>query len=438
MPRMPVTELTKKVAALEARLNKKVAKTGRRVMTRVDLSPNTYFLRRPSGIMPLDIHTGGGLPAGGLTYLSGPDGAGKTFLLYKYIAMNQKLYGDKSAVALGASESAPDHFFMRKCGIQIAIPEKMIAERANERKERGLPPYTKEQLKDFRTKTVGEFELLLGEHGEEMLQNILECFKTGIFDIICLDSVSALLPEADALKDLDEGAKRAAAAGMLTRFFQYYLGGTTSGTNPTTVIFTSQVRSNSKKSEAPAHIQKYLPDFVPQGAWAAKHGKLIDILVKPGKKDKEDVVSTGMAVGSLGEMIEQEKERKKRVQIGKTVQYEVLKGKAGLHEGITGEFAFNFPGHTEQHSQDHQLTNDQRMVLVEALANGIAQEKEGLFSVYDLATMLPYPDLKDIAGRDTNERGIEHLAQMMRDDFELELRIRRMVLSAVGIECAYR
>ena len=90
--------------------------------------------------------------------------------------------------------------------------------------------------------------------------------------------MSAVLPEADASKDLDENAKRAASASMLTRFFQHYLNGTTGyfGMNPTTVIFTSQVRSNSKKAEAPAHIAKYLPDYAPQGAWAAKHGKLIE------------------------------------------------------------------------------------------------------------------------------------------------------------------
>jgi RecA/RadA recombinase len=369
------------------------------------------------------------LPAGGLTYLSGPDGAGKTFLLYKYIAMNQKLYGERSAVALAVSEAAPDHFFMRKCGVQIAIPETMLEERINERKERGLPSFTKEQLREFRSKTVGTVKLLRGAHGEELLGAVLECFDAGIFDIIALDSVSAVLPEADAGKDLDEPGKRAAAAGMLTKFFQHYLNGTTGyyGLNPTTVIFTSQVRSNSKKAEAPAHIQKYLPDYAPQGAWAAKHGKLIDILVKGGAKEKEEVKVTP---SSLGELAAQQ--RNKRVQVGKTVQYEVLKGKAGVHEGITGEFEFHFPASaTEMNDPSKLLTEDQRMVLVSAMQRGILFEREGLVTVYDLATQQPYPNLKDIAG-------INRLVDMMRADFELELMLRRAVLSAAAIECAYR
>jgi len=430
MPRMPVTDLTKKIAQLEAKLNKKPEVKGASVMTDIDQSPNTYFLRRPSGILPLDIHTGGGLPAGGLTYLSGPDGAGKTFLLYKYIAMNQRLYGDKSAVALAVSEAAPDHFFMRKCGIQIAVPERMIEERIAERKERGEIAFTKDQLKAFRSKTIGMVKLLRGAHGEELLGAMLECFETKCFDVIGLDSVSAVLPEADAGKDLDEAAKRAAAAGMLTRFFQHYLNGTTGyyGLNPTTVIFTSQVRSNSKKAEAPGHIAKYLPDYAPQGAWAAKHGKLIDILVKNGAKDKEEVKMP--AAASIAELADEK--RKKRVQVGKTIQYEVLKGKAGVHEGITGEFDFHFPANSaEMNDPSKVLTEDQRMLIVTALQSGLATEKDGFVTFYNPTDNQPYAGLKDIAG-------IDRVVQMMQTDFELELLIRRAILSSVGIECAYR
>lgn len=418
MPRMPVTELSKKVAGLEARLNRKPNVKGASVMADIDTAPNTYFLRRPSGIIPLDVDTGGGLPAGGLTYLSGPDGTGKTFLLNKYVAMNQRLYGDRSCIALGISEAAHDHFFMRRCGVQLTIPERMISELVDERKERGLPPISKEQLKEFRSKTIGQVKVLRGATGEELLDAILDCFKSKLFDLVCLDSVSACLPAADALKDLDEAAKRAAAAGMLTRFFQHYLNGTTGyyGLNPTTVIFTAQVRSNSKKAEAMAHIAKYLPDYAAQGAWAAKHGKLIDILVKPGEKEREVVNGVTPAA------VEAETNaRKKKVQVGKTVRYEVMKGKAGVHDGITGEFDFHY----------EKLTEDQRMVIAAALDIGIAFEKEGLVTFCDPSTSEPYEGLKSIAG-------IDRLIEMMKADFELELKLRRAVLTASGIHCAYR
>jgi RecA/RadA recombinase len=431
MPREQVTDLSKRVGALQTKLNRSPEVKGARVMVDIDDAPNTYFLRRPCGIMPLDIHTGGGLPAGGLTYLSGPDGAGKTFLLYKYLAMNQRLYGERSCVALAVSESAPDHFFMRKAGMQIAIPEVMIEERQNNRKNLGLPQFTKDELKLLRQKTVGQVKVLRGANGEELLMGILECFESKAFDLVTLDSVSAVLPEADASKDLDENAKRAASASMLTRFFQHYLNGTTGyfGMNPTTVIFTSQVRSNSKKAEAPAHIAKYLPDYAPQGAWAAKHGKLIDILVKHGQKDKEEVTVPGAASDeSVGEG---PKKAKKRVQVGKTVQYEVLKGKAGVHEGITGEFEFAFPGNaTEMYDMSRQLTEDQRTVIVTALQTGLAEEKDGFITFHSPLDNKPLEGVTKIAG-------INRLVDMMRADFQLELKLRRYVLNAAGIECAY-
>ena len=417
MPRLSVTEINKKCAQLEARLNKGATEKGASVCTNIDLAPNSYFLRRPSGIIELDMHTGGGLPAGGLSYIGGPDGAGKTFLLWKYIAMNQRLWGEQSAVAVAVSEAAPDHFFMRKCGVQIAIPEQMIAERVAARKSNGLPAFTKDELKSFRAKTVGQVKLLRGATGEELLGALLECFVSGIFDILGLDSVSAILPDADAGKDLDENQKRAAAAGLLTKFFQHYLNGTTgySNQNRTTVIFTTQVRSNSKKAEAPAHIQKYLPDYTAQGAWAAKHGKLIDIMVKPGEKDKEK--TNIEAVTTLGAAMAQ---RQKTVQVGKTVRYEITKGKAGVHEGITGEFPFNYA----------TLTDDQRMLVLQSISLGIAEEKNGVITFFDLQTHAPIPTLEKLP--------MDQLTGMMRADFELELSMRLMLLASAGIECAYR
>lgn len=416
MSRLTVTELTKKVAQLEAKMNKGASEKGASVCADLDQAPNAYFLRRPSGIIELDMHLGGGLPAGGLSYLSGPDGSGKTMLLYKFMAMNQKLWGPRSAVALGVSEAAPDHFFMRKCGMQIAIPEMMIEERVVARKHSGLTPFTKDELKSFRAPTVGTVKLLRGATGEELLGALLEFFDSGIFDILCLDSVSAVLPEADAGKDLDENQKRAAAAGLLTKFFQHYLNGTTgySSLNKTTVVFTSQVRSNSKKAEAAAHIQKYLPDYAPQGAWAAKHGKLVDILVKPGEKEKE---KTSYEAQTLGAAVEQ---KKKTVQVGKAIRYELLKGKAGIHEGITGEFPFNYA----------TITDDQRMIILSALQLGVADEKDGKITFYDLRAHAPIPGIEKVP--------MDELIKEMRANFDLELSMRLMLLASVGVECSYR
>lgn len=422
MPRMAVTDLNKHIAQLQARLNKQPALKGAKVMDDIHEAPNTYFLRRPSGIMQLDIDTGGGLPAGGLTYLSGPDGVGKSVLLYKYVAMNQKLFGNRSASALGFAEAAPDHFFMRKCGVQIRIPEDMIEERVAERKVRGVAGFTKEELTSFRLPTVGAVKILRGATGEELLGGVLECFEANCFDLLSCDSISAVLPESDAGKSIDENEKRAAAAGLVTKFFKHYLNGTTGyyGKNETSVIFISQVRSNSKKAEAPAHIAKYLPDYAPQGAWAAKHGKLIDILLKPGEKEKENVPVAEAPITSLGGLLKARTEKKK-VQIGKSIRYEIIKGKAGTHDGITGEYDFDY----------ERIVDDQRLLIVAALSRGVATERDGLVTILNQATGKPFDELNKVAT-------IESVCKVLRENFDLELAVRRSILSTVGIECAYR
>lgn len=424
MPKIALAELNKAVSRLEAKLNKAAEVKGASVMADVASVPNTYFLRRPSGIIGLDIDTGGGLPAGGLTYVSGPENAGKSFLLYKYFAMNQRLYGEGSAIFLAVTESPPDHFFMRKCGVQIAVPEEMIEQRNRERKERGFPTYTKEELKEFRQKTVGKLKIIRGAHGEEVLNAVIAAFETKVFDIGALDSISAILPKADAEKDLDEAAKRAAAANILTEFFKHYLSGTTGyyGTNPTTLIFTSQVRSNQKKAEALPHIQKYLKDWAPTGAYAARHGKLLDITVWSGSREKEEAKVDDAPHGVLGDL---GPSAKRKVVLGKKTHYEITKGKAGVHDGITGEFDFNY----------EKLTDDLRSLVVMAIRRGIViedhDERVGAgYTVLRYATKEPYSGLVKLP--------LEKIIELLREDFELELSLRRDILSAHGIECTYR
>lgn len=415
MPRLPVNEINKQVAQLESKLNKSASIKGARVLKPIDESPNTYFLRRPSGIMQLDVDTGGGIPAGGLTYVSGPQGGGKSFLFYKYCAMNQRLYGKSSVIALGCTETTPDHFFMRQAGMQIAIPEKMIDQAEEARKELGLRGFTKEELKAFRAETVGKVEIITGLHGEEILNTVIDCFDAKVFDLIGLDSVSMLLPEADADKDLDENEKRAAAAGLLTKFFKHYLSGTTgyNGTNNTSVVFIAQARSNSKKSEAMPHLAKYMKDWATEGAWAARHGKLIDITLWSGAKEKEEV-KVGATLADMAD------KAKKRVQTGKTINYEITKGKAGIHEGITGEIDFNFVSQVD----------DVRSVIITGFQCGVVMEKDGLLSVVRRSANEYFEGLVNIAG-------VDRLIELIRADFNLELAIRREVLYSKGITCLY-
>ena len=411
MPRRPIAEIHKDIAKLRAKANKEAK--GAPVISAIAEVPNTYFLRRPCGIMPLDIDTGGGLPAGGLCYISGPDNGGKTYLTNKYIAFNQRLLGDRSAVAIGLSEGPPDHWFMRKCGVRVAIPDSMIEERNKYMKEQGLKPFTKEEVKELKSQT-GHIEIIRHSSGEKLLQTIVDAVETKAFDLVVLDSVSALISENEAGKDLDENTQAQAIANALTRFFQHYLTNTTGfyGSNETSVIFTAQARSNKKKSEAAAHFARYMKDWTTQGAWAARHGKLIDITVWSGGKEKTDTKFDGL----LGE-----KGFTKGVAQGKEINWEIMKGKAGTHDGITGEIDFSYD----------TLTDDYRSIVISGMRAGCIFEKDGKFSVIRKATGEVHAGLDAIADLDT-------LMNLMKEDFEMELFIRKEVLASRGIQCTYR
>lgn len=406
-----VIDKKKLLAQKAAAINKHFKKT---VIATADKAKNPFFLRHPTGIMELDVDLAGGFPPG-VSMISGPDGVGKTHLLYRTMAMHQRIYGEKSAIALAAVESPIDHFFMRKLGVMIAVPDEVIEERNQWRKDRGLPPYTKDEIKDLK-KQVGTFWDITGANMEQTLQAVLEIVSDPTirqtdnqFGIIGIDSLNALIPQALADVELDEHGRMAAHASCATRFFaQLYPHLTSLEGDPlyTSIIFTQQVRANSQKGSAPSHIAKYLPDYAPAaGAYAAKHGKLIDILLYPGQKKKGENEAGG-----------------KKETLQKTLGWELIKGKAGTHEGKTGEVPFDFG--TED------FIDLQRTVITSGLRHGVFLEQSGLFTLVNPATGKESEIIQRIP--------MTNLIDQMRADVDFELEVRREILAAVNIACRYR
>src|SRR5690606_37891032 len=109
-----------------------------------DLSVNSY-LRRPSGVMQLDIDTGGGLPAQSMVTIGGPPNAGKSTLLYHYYGMHQRLYGESSYIAHACPEGL-DYIQARRCGWVIPVPLNVIEAMQKEREESGEPLLTQDEV----------------------------------------------------------------------------------------------------------------------------------------------------------------------------------------------------------------------------------------------------------------------------------------------------
>jgi RecA/RadA recombinase len=379
---------------------------GHKVIAFASEVPNTYELRRPCGIMQLDLDTGGGLPAGGLSYVSGPDNAGKTFLIMLYMLMHQKLYGPQSSLAYACVEGGFDFKRAIKMGLRVSVPDKIIEQWDMERRQRGFAGYTKEEWSSFKQE-LGEFVLIGGNTGEEILQTTLNAIQTRLFGIVAVDSVSIILPEADADKDLDENNKRAANASLVTDFIKHYTPMTSGldGLNYTTLIFSAQVRSNQERANANPAVQKYIKQWATTGAYAGRHGKLVDICVWSGEKIHQTV-------------------SKERVTIGKETKYEIMKGKAGAHDNVQG--AFNFYYDMVRPDGVDQIDS----IIVAGLKAGVIQEVNGKINVVRPETR-ELTEIRDIPGFTAFKR-------MMEIDFAFELYVRREVLAAKGIMCLYR
>jgi RecA/RadA recombinase len=408
-PRRALANMTdaQRKQALRALMNKANTKAKHTVMAFADEVQNPYFLRRPSGIMQLDIDLGGGVPAGGLTMISGPDNAGKTYLMFKYFAMHQRLYGDRSFLGYAPTEMAPDYWFMRDCGMKVAIPEPMIMEREAKNAVLGLPPFTKEERAELRKQT-GEFIIFSGHTAEDLFDTLLAACTDNIFGIIGVDSFTMAAPEAlMKLGTFHDNPQMAAAAGLttkfLTKFSQHMLG--VDGRNNTTVIGTQQVRSNPDLKTAPPHIAKYLPAYAPAGGYATKHGKMIDILLMPGQKFREKKT----ADGERGDIL------------GKSIKWRLIKGKAGTHDNIENEVEFSY---------EDKGVDELSHILVTGMALNAIVEEDGKFSLIKHASGERHEEFTKLPRKAFFEK--------MGASIEHELQVRYEVLAHAGVQCAFR
>lgn len=399
---MTVAERKKKLLAIKNKANKDAK---RNILVFAEEAPNPYFLRRPTGIMQLDVDLGGGFPAGGVSYISGPDNAGKTWLLYKTFAMHQRIYGPNACIAYAPVEGACDFFFMRKCGYKVAIPMENIEQHQAHRKARGVPSLTKAEVKELST-GIGELLLIQAPTMEDLLNEVLNLAAQKVCHIIGVDSISAACPSAEAmLNDFSDFPQQGAQATLLKRFFQHYypIVSGVNGINETTLMFTNQVITNRAKSEAPTYMAKYMKDWKPAGSSAAKHGKLIDLVLQSGAKEKE----------KGGE----------KLVIGKDVKWEIIKGKAGTHDHITGELSFLY--------EDDAWHANAKTIIMAGLRHGAIIERSGKLTVIQPETGTAIHGAENIANFET-------LVGMIRSDQEFELLLRRETLAAAKISCSYK
>ena|ERR1035437_3906065 len=189
-------------AALEQAVEKLTTRFGKGTLMRLGSSDHLNVEVIPSGALPLDIALGvGGLPRGRIIEIFGPEASGKTTLCYHVMANAQKLGGQCVFIDV---ENAMDPDYARAVGVDV---ENLIVSQP--------------------------------ETGEQALDIAEELIHSGGADVIVIDSVAALVPEAELQGEMGQSSM-ALQARMMSKALRKITGAVRK-TN-TMVIFTNQMR----------------------------------------------------------------------------------------------------------------------------------------------------------------------------------------------------
>jgi recombination protein RecA len=154
-----------------------------------------------SGSLGLDIALGGGLPKGRIIEIYGPESSGKTTLALHAVAQVQKAGGTAAFID---AENALDPAYAGRIGVDVS-----------------------------------KFLVSQPDNGEQALEIVETLVRSNAVDIIVVDSVAALVPQAEIEGDMGD-----AHMGLQARLMSQALRKLTSIINKSkcTVIFINQLR----------------------------------------------------------------------------------------------------------------------------------------------------------------------------------------------------
>lgn len=339
---------------LTAQINKQF-KGGAVIREGKDIT-NVFLLRRPTGITSLDLKIGGGVPAGGLTQVIGKYSAGKSYLVNCLMAEVQKIYGDNFAASANMTEQRYDkHFAKWKCGLRIALSDDEIQVLRHINHENGMADFTPEQIAWLKDQ-VGVFTEVIGATAEQILEVAVQQVESNLFQVVLVDSFGALLTKAEAEHEEGlEGKHRGGAAGVVTQFMHRLhaalnLPDKYGRPNTTSVVGINQYRDNMGKDA------QWSPMKV-AGGNALAHGQLLNIHVEQGAKIRFPISKTDVRI------------------VGKEIHWEIMKGKAGCHDGPKGTYKFYFGEHGHGFGVD--IYSD---LLVAGLETAVIQQAGAWYS----------------------------------------------------------
>lgn len=203
----------------------------------------------PTGILPLDVALGiGGLPRGRVIEIFGPEGGGKTTIALHALAEAQKAGGYAAFID---AEHALDPRLAASLGVDVK-----------------------------------NLYMSQPDSGEQAMYILDTLVRSGAFDIVVVDSVAALTPQAEIDGKMGEGSNQ---VGLHARLMSYALRRLTAAISKsnTTVVFINQLRSKISTGYNSG------PSETTTGGRALKFYSSVRIEVKRGKQ----VTQSDLAIG---------------------------------------------------------------------------------------------------------------------------------------------
>lgn len=355
---------------------------------------SSWELRRfPTGISSIDIALNGGLPAGGLSMFIAEPGVGKNYLANCVIAKAQETWGEDLMVGCIGTEIVYDKSQARFCGVQVALSKQEVDGRREGYKEFG-EELTKEEAEELQTQ-VGTFVIVPPDTAERLFDIAIEMVRSRRFHIVLIDSFGSLLLDEDKDKTLDDNDRMAGPAMINSRFVKKLNEAMSiddkGDPNLTCVIGINQVRDNMNRRNPNSPMKKE------SGGWAIKHARWVCI----------EMTRTSWLKDGTGA---------KARRIGKYIQWEMTKQKAGGYDGHKGEFLYrmesgcDFAEELVMTAMDYDLVNKSGNTYV------INDE--------DKTSLTP-----------TKRKGKAAAANTLRDDPELYDWLYHETLREAGVRC---
>lgn len=353
----------------------------------------SYKLRRPTGVLSMDIALAGGFPASAPSVIVGPEGVGKDFLLWKTCGEVQRIYGDDFAMAVYLTEFMPDKGQMRMAGLQVGYSDDEIAELSLARAQQGRPPFTEAEIADLKAQT-GQIAIITGVTAEDGFDILSEFLQSNTCQIIAVNSIGFLQTEAkEATDSFADFAQQRNEAMLLTKVAPKFamLMNNLSTRNETSILFINQVRAKdgavNVRGRPVTDRDKYK---AAAQSMALRHGLAIEVSLYRGKTIYDE-----------------------GIYLGREVNWELTKGKLGTHDGIRGEYSYLYDDGIDAASD----------TLAVAMKLGVVQ-KSGSWLTFEEAGV--------------KTQGEQMFRFKLRGDLELLAQLRKACLTAAGVDFRYR